>query len=89
MNDLGLLMLNVDSQRIHEDVVRGGLELPYSESESLKRCPIDIDLIDANRVDGGDGISDRMLTNALGENLSHLRRQQLGIAETPNPIIRF
>src|SRR5579862_1512329 len=47
---------------------------------------IDVDLIDASGIDGGNRPTDRVLTNSIRQNFATVGQQQLGIAKAANSI---
>ena len=84
---IGLLrQIAIQTHGVNQQVVGAGFEahggFPHGDSGSL----VDINLIDAGGIDGGDSPRDGMLANAFGQQLAPFRQQQLGVAQPSNAI---
>jgi hypothetical protein len=70
-------------------MVRAGFEahdgFPHGNARSL----VDVDLIDASSVNGGNGPGDTMFANTFSQNLAPFCKQQFGVAQSANAIVRI
>src|SRR5947209_19977067 len=58
VDDLGLRAVPVNANRIEQQVIGYGIELGDSFTHGQQRSVIDVDLIDAGYVHGGNGVRD-------------------------------
>src|SRR4029077_1060453 len=86
VNDGALGKGAVEADRVNQQIIRGRRELENGIAHGDTRGLIDVDLIDARGVHGGDRPGDGVLTNALGENFAALSGQELGVAQPADAV---
>src|SRR5580692_933818 len=86
VDDGSLRQLAIEAHRVNQQMVRAGLQTYYRFPHGDSRSLINIDLVDAGSIDGGDSPGDGMLADAFGENFAPFCDQKLGIAQTSNSI---
>jgi hypothetical protein len=86
MNDGLLRQFAIQAYGIDQQMVGAGIEPQHRLTHCDTRGLVDINLVDAGGVHRGDGPSDSVLADALGQYLAAFRAQQLGIAQSSNAI---
>ena len=88
MNDRLLGKLAIESDCIDQKIARRRRQLLNRTQHGEARSLVNIDLIDAGGIDGGNGPSDAMPANQEREFFAAFGRKQLGIAQPANAVCR-
>jgi hypothetical protein len=88
MNDGLLGKIAIESDGIDQKIARGRRQLLNRMQHGEARSLVDIDLIDAGGIDGGNGPGDGMPANLKREFFAALGREQFGIAQAANAVGR-
>src|SRR5260370_22809299 len=89
VDDVGLRAVPVDANRVNQEMIGSRHKLLDGPAHGEKRGPINIELIDTSDIDGGNGTSDSVLLDALGQLLASRLIKQFGIAQPFDPVVRF
>src|SRR6266851_6747635 len=68
-------------------MIRGGDETEHSFAHDQPRRVIDVDLVNASGINGGNCPSHRVFPNALGQHFAALGQKQFGIAQAANTVV--
>ena len=89
MNDWLLGEFAIEPHGVDQKMTRRGRQLLNRVQHGEARSLVDIDLIDAGRIDGGNCPGDAMLADAERKFFAALGGKQLGIAQPANAVGRI
>src|SRR5215469_13664956 len=87
MDDVGLGTVPVDANSVDQEMIGSRHELLDGPAHGEKRRPIDVELVDPGYVDGGNGVSDGVAFDALGQLFASRLIEQFGIAQALDAVV--